>query len=118
MYAPQDEEDQSPMRNTWNEYHEYLDHSGYASNMMYYRSDSDYDSPDEELTESSLYEEDRELPRQGSAKVEEIRDTPHDPPSRRMEREPVLRTDHSQGRETTDYYATYELPLQAQPGSS
>ncbi|HSL86514.1 MAG TPA: hypothetical protein VK861_06240, partial [Bacteroidales bacterium] len=44
--------------------------------------------------------------------------TPHDPPSQRMEREPVLRTDHSQERETIDYYATYELPLQAQPGLS
>ena len=50
IYAASEGTEREPMQNTWNAYDKYLEDTGYVSYMMYVKSDSDYDSNEENET--------------------------------------------------------------------
>ena len=117
IYAASEGTEREPMKNTWNEYDKYLEDTRYISYMMYAKSDSDYDSNEENETATVGPQRPGTPIEQVVVSNEEVRESPLSPPPRRREEGPVSDAGSSE-REMFQYYAANNSQMQGLLGSS
>ena len=104
MRTDDSEHDTPSMYHTWAEYDDYLDHSGYASNVMYQQSESDYDSTDDDVDRGGrrLLDE--------NVTEEVVQDSPQSPPVTKQGPDGLPAQDRAGPSDShidfVDYYAT------------